>query len=205
MIFLGILAADAIMESDFDTTKMGKIYEDTLRKSWLWKELHAVRNVRPSFKYGLGAGLIYSGIETILLRGKSPWTLRHHSPDHLSLKPAEKSTEIIYPKPDNKISFPLLDNLARSGTNHDEDQPCHLVLSDQTIPVDINLKRFAGPEGRYCPAGVYEFVGDDPSSKRLQINAPNCLHCKTCDIKDPLQNITWTTPMGGDGPSYAGT
>lgn len=178
-------------------------YEKSIRNSRILSELYEVRNVRPSFKYGLIPGLIYSGLETLIFRGKSPWTIGHHLPDHLCLKEAKYSKQIIYPKPDNKISFPLLDNLARSGTNHDEDQPIHLILSDDSIPIKTNLEKYAGPESRYCPAGVYEFVG--LSSKKLQINAPNCLHCKTCDIKDPLQNITWKTPMGGEGPNYSGT
>lgn len=194
------------MEASLNSAKMGALYEQNIKESWLWKELYAVRNVRPSFKYGLVAGLLYSGIETIIFRGKSPWTLKHHSPDHLTLKEAKDSVQITYPKPDGKISFPLLDNLARSGTNHDENQPCHLILSDPKIPVHVNLEKYAGPESRYCPAGVYEFVDSaGASSKRLQINAPNCLHCKTCDIKDPLQNITWDAPMGGGGPNYSGT
>ncbi|KAM0683160.1 hypothetical protein MDAP_001574 [Mitosporidium daphniae] len=148
----GILAAEAIMEASLNSAKMGALYEQNIKESWLWKELYAVRNVRPSFKYGLVAGLLYSGIETIIFRGKSPWTLKHHSPDHLTLKEAKDSVQITYPKPDGKISFPLLDNLARSGTNHDENQPCHLILSDPKIPVHVNLEKYAGPESRYCPA-----------------------------------------------------
>ncbi|KAG9295364.1 hypothetical protein G9A89_013393 [Geosiphon pyriformis] len=180
-------------------------YEESLQNSWIWKELYSVRNLRPSFNspLGLWGGIAYSGLELLFLKGRVPLTFKHH-PDHATLKYASECKPIEYPKPDGKISFDLLENLFRSGTNHTENQPVHLRIRDPKIPVARNLKMFDGPEARYCPAGVYEFVDDEvnPGQKRLQINSQNCVHCKTCDIKDVSQNIDWVTPEGGNGPRY---
>jgi electron-transferring-flavoprotein dehydrogenase len=173
-----------------------------LEKSWIWDELYRVRNVRPSFRFGLWAGLAYSALDTYLLRGRAPWTLHHH-PDHTQLIPASSAPRIEYPKPDGKISFDRLSSVFVSNTNHEEDQPSHLRLRDPDKAIAINYRLYDSPEQRYCPAGVYEIVleggGGEP---RLQINAQNCVHCKTCDIKDPTQNIDWVVPEGGGGPNY---
>jgi Dehydrogenases (flavoproteins) len=175
-------------------------YPEHLKASWVWEELRQVRNVRPSFHWGMWAGLVYSAIDTYVLRGKAPWTFKHHA-DHTQLKPAEQCTRIDYPKPDGVISFDRLSSVFISNTNHEEDQPIHLTLKEASTPVNINLALYDGPEQRYCPAGVYEFVEED-GTRRLQINAQNCVHCKTCDIKDPTQNINWVVPEGGGGPNY---
>ncbi|MCB1889416.1 MAG: electron transfer flavoprotein-ubiquinone oxidoreductase [Rhodocyclaceae bacterium] len=175
-------------------------YPERLRQSWLWDELRGVRNIRPSFRWGLWGGLAYSALDTYVLRGRAPWTLRNHA-DHTALKPASACRPIDYPKPDGKISFDRLSSVFISATNHAEDQPCHLRLKDEALPMSVNRALFDAPEQRYCPAGVYEIV-EDAGAARLQINAQNCLHCKTCDIKDPRQNITWTPPEGGGGPNY---
>ncbi|KAI3638132.1 hypothetical protein MIR68_003743 [Amoeboaphelidium protococcarum] len=184
-------------------------YEKTLKESWVWEELWAIRNCRPAFHSfkGLYGGVLWSGLETILFRGKLPVTFKHGPPDYACLKPAAESKRIEYPKPDGVLSFDLLTNLTRSGTNHDHDQPVHLTLKDKDVPVNRNLAVFDGPENRFCPAGVYEYVEKEDGSggKRLQINAQNCVHCKTCDIKDPSQNINWVVPQGGGGPQYVGT
>ena len=183
-------------------------YPILLKQSWVWDELKAVRNIRPAFKWGLWLGLIYSAIDTLLLRGKAPWTLKHgtlkhYKGDHDSLEHQSQHEKINYPKADGVISFDRLENLAYSGTNHEENQPCHLQLKETAIPIAYNLVKFDGPEQRYCPAGVYEYLEDVNGDMRLQINAQNCLHCKTCDIKDPTQNINWITPEGGGGPQYS--
>jgi electron-transferring-flavoprotein dehydrogenase len=175
-------------------------YPEALRKTWLWDELYRVRNVRPAFHWGMWAGLAYSALDTYVLRGKAPWTFKHHE-DHTRLKPADQCRKIDYPKPDGTITFDKLSSVFISNTNHEENQPIHLTLKDSSIPVNLNLARYDGPEARYCPAGVYEFVADN-GGKRLQINAQNCVHCKTCDIKDPSQNINWVVPEGGGGPRY---
>eukprot|EP01117_Protostelium_nocturnum_P001779 TRINITY_DN1221_c0_g1_i1.p1 TRINITY_DN1221_c0_g1~~TRINITY_DN1221_c0_g1_i1.p1 ORF type:complete len:610 (+),score=238.69 TRINITY_DN1221_c0_g1_i1:153-1982(+) len=177
-------------------------YPETLKKSWVWEDLHKVRNVQPAFQYGAYAGFAYGAIDTYLFRGNAPWTFHHSKPDNERLKLAKDSTKIEYPKPDGVISFDLLSNLSRSGTNHNEDQPAHLKLTDPSIAINHNLPKYDSPETRYCPAGVYEIVNADSGNPRLQINAQNCLHCKTCDIKDPLQNINYTVPEGGGGPAY---
>lgn len=178
-------------------------YPEQLKKTWLWDELYSVRNVRPSFKWGFWGGFIYSAIDTVLFRGKAPWTIKHHGPDHKSLKKKSECKPIDYPKPDGVISFDRLTNVSFSGTNHEEDQPCHLTLKDDSVPVNVNLAEYDGPEARFCPAGVYEFIDDEEGGgKKLQINAQNCVHCKTCDIKDPTQNINWVVPQGGEGPTY---
>ncbi len=178
-------------------------YEDAFRKSWVHDELHRARNVRPAFKWGLIGGTLYTGVDQTVLRGKAPWTLRHAHADHESLQTAASATPIEYPKADGVVSFDRLTNVAYSATNHEEDQPAHLTLKDDTVPITTNLAEYDAPEQRYCPAGVYEIVTDDAGgAPRLQINAQNCVHCKTCDIKDPTQNIVWVVPEGGGGPNY---
>jgi electron-transferring-flavoprotein dehydrogenase len=177
-------------------------YPEKLRQSWLWDELYQVRNIKPSFSWGLWAAIAYSALDTYVFRGRAPWTF-HHKPDHAKLKKASECPRIEYPKPDGVVSFDKLSSVFISNTNHEEDQPCHLTLKDPTVPIQINLALYDAPEQRYCPAGVYEIVRDsDGSNPRLQINAQNCVHCKTCDIKDPTQNINWVTPQGGGGPNY---
>ena len=176
-------------------------YPEALKKSWLWDELRLVRNIRPSFRWGLWGGLAYSALDTYLFFGRAPWTLSHRRGDHESLKLSAACARIEYPKADGEITFDKLSSVYLSATNHREDQPCHLTLKDRGVPVSVNLALYAGPEERFCPAGVYEFVGEG-EARRLQINAANCVHCKTCDIKDPTQNIDWVTPEGGGGPNY---
>jgi electron-transferring-flavoprotein dehydrogenase len=177
-------------------------YPERLRQSWLWEELYRVRNIKPSFSWGLWAAIAYSALDTYVLRGKAPWTF-HHKPDHAKLKKASECPRIEYPKPDGVITFDKLSSVFISNTNHEEDQPCHLTLKDASVPIRVNLALYDAPEQRYCPAGVYEIVrNNDGSNPRLQINAQNCVHCKTCDIKDPTQNIHWITPQGGGGPNY---
>jgi electron-transferring-flavoprotein dehydrogenase len=179
-------------------------YPEALAASWVHEELHGARNIRPSFRYGLWAGLAYSAVDNVLLRGKAPWTLHHHA-DHDQLKPARACRPIDYPKPDGKLTFDRLSSVYISNTNHDDNQPCHLTLKDASVPISLNLAEYDAPEQRYCPAAVYEIVRDDAGENpRLQINFQNCVHCKTCDIKDPSQNINWVVPQGGDGPNYMG-
>ena len=173
-------------------------YPEAFRSSWLYDELHRARNFKPWMSKGLYVGSLMFGIDQVVLRGKAPWTLRHKGPDHAQIRPAAEFSKIDYPKADGKLTFDRLSSVFVSNTNHNEDQPAHLTLKDQSIPVKVNLAQYAGPEARYCPAAVYEFV-DGP---RLQINAQNCVHCKTCDIKDPTQNIVWIAPEGGGGPNY---
>jgi len=175
-------------------------YPEALKASWVWDELYRVRNVRPSFHRGLWLGIAYSALDTYLFRGRAPWTFHNHT-DHDQLKPADACPKIDYPKPDGVLTFDKLSSVFISSTNHAEDQPVHLTLKDASVPVALNLARYDGPEARYCPAGVYEFV-EENGGKRLQINAQNCVHCKTCDIKDPTQNINWVVPEGGGGPNY---
>jgi electron-transferring-flavoprotein dehydrogenase len=176
---------------------------EAVRRSWLWDELYRVRNVRPSFRGGLLGGLAYSAVDTYLLRGRAPWTLRHRRPDHAQLLPASEARRIEYPRADGVVSFDRLSSVFLSNTNHEEDQPSHLRLKDPAKAIAINYRLYDSPEQRYCPAGVYEIVDDAASGgKRLQINAQNCVHCKTCDIKDPEQNIEWVVPEGGGGPNY---
>jgi len=199
----GMIAAEAVFSAL--ATGGGPVletYPEEFQKSWVWDELRGVRNIRPSFRWGLWGGLVYSAIDTYLLRGRAPWTLRHH-PDHTQLMRADQARRIDYPKPDGVVSFDRLSSVFISNTNHEEDQPCHLRLKDPTVPIEVNLARYDAPEQRYCPAGVYEIVRDGEGGQpRLQINAQNCVHCKTCDIKDPTQNIVWVTPEGGGGPNY---
>jgi electron-transferring-flavoprotein dehydrogenase len=200
----GMLAAEAVFsalsEDCEDSSKMLFSYPDKLKKSWVWGELYRVRNIRPAFKWGLWFGLIYSAIDTYIFRGFAPWTFKHHA-DHTSLRLARQSKKIQYPKPDGKISFDKLSSVFISNTNHEEDQPCHLRLEDPSVAIKVNFALYDSPEQRFCPAGVYEIVGQGNDTS-LQINAQNCVHCKTCDIKDPRQNIRWVTPEGGGGPNY---
>ena len=199
----GKMAAEAAVEA----LKAGRArdelsaYPEAFRSSWLYDELHKARNFKPWMSKGLYLGTAMVGIDQVLFRGKAPWTLQHDHADHETLVEKSKATPIQYPKPDGVLTFDRLTDLSFSNTNHNEDQPAHLTLKDPSVPVKINLEKYAGPEQRYCPAGVYEFVGDE-GSKRLQINAQNCVHCKTCDIKDPTQNIVWVAPEGGGGPNY---
>ena len=179
-------------------------YPEAFNASWLHTELNKDRNFKNWFKYGLTVATLMNGFEQFVLRGHIPWTLRRDKPDHLYLKPAAECEPIVYPKPDGKLTFDRLSSVFISNTNHEEQQPSHLTLKDASIPVSINLAKYAGPEARYCPAGVYEFVKNADNTDRLQINAQNCVHCKTCDIKDPTKNIVWVTPEGGGGPNYAG-
>ena len=198
----GMIAAEEIFKNIFDSKSIEIIsYEEEIKKSWVWDELYRVRNIRPAFQWGFWPGLIYSAIDTFVFRGKAPWTLKHHD-DHKSLKEAKKSKKIDYPKPDGIITFDILSSVFISNTNHVENQPCHLQLKDKNIPIKYNLENYDAPEQRYCPAGVYEIVGLEKNSPKLQINAQNCVHCKVCDIKDPNQNINWVTPEGGGGPRY---
>ena len=179
-------------------------YPEAFEKSWLHTELNKDRNFKNWFKYGLTVATIMNGFEQLILRGNIPWTLRRTKPDYAYLKPAAECKPIVYPKPDGKLTFDRLSSVFISNTNHEEQQPAHLTLRDASVPVNINLAQYAGPEARYCPAGVYEYVKNADNTDRLQINAQNCVHCKTCDIKDPTQNIVWVTPEGGGGPNYAG-
>jgi electron-transferring-flavoprotein dehydrogenase len=177
-------------------------YRAALEASWVWPELRAVRNIRPGFRWGLWAGLALAALDTYVFRGRAPWTLRHHA-DHTQLKPAAAVAPIVYPKPDGVVSFDRLSSVFISNTNHAENQPAHLRLRDPAKAIAVNLAVYDSPEQRYCPAGVYEIVSDGAAGgKRLQINAQNCVHCKTCDIKDPTQNIDWVVPEGGGGPNY---
>lgn len=198
----GMVAAESVFDAlgAAEPALEVNAYPDRLKQSWLWDELSQVRNIRPSFRWGLFGGVLYSALDTYILRGRAPWTLHHHE-DHKALKPARAYTPIAYPKPDGKVSFDKLSSVFISNTNHEEDQPCHLTLRDPGVPITVNLAEYAGPEQRYCPAGVYEFV-EEGARPRLQINAQNCVHCKTCDIKDPTQNIHWVVPEGGGGPNY---
>uniref|UniRef100_A0AAY5JWP1 Electron transfer flavoprotein-ubiquinone oxidoreductase n=1 Tax=Esox lucius TaxID=8010 RepID=A0AAY5JWP1_ESOLU len=210
----GMLAAEAIFpkvtaEDPASETTGFHIpeYEENLKKSWIWKELYSVRNIRPSFHnyFGLYGGMLYTGVFYWIFRGKEPWTLKHAGLDSAQLKPAKECLPIEYPKPDGKLSFDLLSSVALSGTNHEGDQPPHLTLKDDSVPVARNLAIYDGPEQRFCPAGVYEYVPlETGEGMRLQINAQNCVHCKTCDIKDPSQNINWVVPEGSGGPAYNG-
>jgi electron-transferring-flavoprotein dehydrogenase len=179
-------------------------YTDMLKASWLWPELHAVRNIRPGFaKFGLYGGIINAGLEAYITKGKSPWTLKNHN-DYDQLSPAAQSKRIDYPKPDGKLTFDRLSSVFLSNTNHEENQPAHLTLLDPAKAISVNWDKYRSPETRYCPAGVYEIVGEEAGAPRLQINAQNCVHCKTCDIKDPTQNINWVVPEGAGGPNYPG-
>ena len=206
----GMLAANAA----FDALQAGRAhdklsaYPQAFEKSWLYTELHQTRNFKNWFKKGKLIGTLMTGIEQWFLPkigiSTPPWTVHNHKADHQSLAQTSQSERIAYPKPDGVLSFDKLSSVFISNTNHEENQPAHLTLKDDSVPVAINLSLYDGPEGRYCPAGVYEYVKTDAGADRLQINAQNCVHCKTCDIKDPTQNIVWVTPEGGGGPNYAG-
>jgi electron-transferring-flavoprotein dehydrogenase len=200
----GMLAADAAFAALGENRQGDELasYPAAFEQSWLHEELHVARNFKPWMSKGLVVGSLMTGIDQIVFRGKAPWTLHHQHADHECLKPAAQCQPIAYPKPDGKLTFDRLSSVFISNTNHGEDQPVHLTLKNKDVPVEVNLARFAGPEQRYCPAGVYEFVKTDEGKDRLQINAQNCVHCKTCDIKDPTQNIVWVTPEGGGGPNY---
>jgi electron-transferring-flavoprotein dehydrogenase len=203
----GMLAADAVFEA-LSTGDAGygvlESYPEKVRGSWIHDELHKARNFRPAFsRWGLYGSMLYAGLDLKLLGGRAPWTLRHRHADHRSLRPAAEAPKIAYPKPDGVVSFDKPSSVYLSGTNHEENQPVHLRLADPAIPVAHNLALYDAPEQRYCPAGVYEIVRDgEGGAPRLQINAQNCVHCKTCDIKDSEQNITWVPPEGGGGPNY---
>ena len=201
----GMLAAEAAFEAlGGEAGAVLDAYPAALSGSWVEEELRAVRNIRPSFRWGLFGGVLYSALDTYILRGRAPWTLRHHA-DHEALKPKQGFAPIAYPKPDGRLTFDRLSSVYLSNTNHDDDQPCHLTLKDASVPVRVNLSEYDAPEQRYCPAAVYEIVREgDGGEARLQINFQNCVHCKTCDIKDPTQNIVWVVPQGGDGPNYVG-
>ncbi|MEI8393742.1 MAG: electron transfer flavoprotein-ubiquinone oxidoreductase [Rhodospirillaceae bacterium] len=202
----GMTAAEAIFDYLGADAAGNEVtaYPTRLKTTWLWEELHRARNIRPIFQCGLLPGVVYSALDAFIFRGKAPWTLHLHHQDHQTLRKANEAPRINYPKPDGVITFDRLSNLAFANVNHEENQPAHLQLRDHTIPVKVNLAQYDAPEQRYCPAGVYEIVREaDGSNPHLQINAANCVHCKTCDIKDPTQNITWVVPEGGGGPNYS--
>ena len=206
----GALAAEAIAAA-LQAGRAGDevtAYPEAFAKSWLHDELKAARNFKAWFKKGNTIGTVMTGVEQWLLPKlgikSPPWTLRNRTPDHARLHAASQVEPIRYPKPDGVLTFDRLSSVFMSNTNHEENQPAHLTLKDASVPVAVNLDRFGGPESRYCPAGVYEFVPAEGGGEKLQINAQNCVHCKTCDIKDPTQNIVWVTPEGGGGPNYAG-
>ncbi len=202
----GMLAAEAA----YDALVAGRsgdelsAYPEAFEASWLHTELNKARNFKQWFKKGRTVGTLMTGIEQFVLRGHIPWTIHRDQPDHVRLRPAVECAPIDYPKPDGRLTFDRLSSVFISNTNHEENQPAHLTLKDASVPVSLNLSKYAGPESRYCPAGVYEYVKQENGADRLQINAQNCVHCKTCDIKDPSQNIVWVTPEGGGGPNYAG-
>ncbi|WP_090536547.1 electron transfer flavoprotein-ubiquinone oxidoreductase [Paraburkholderia sartisoli] len=203
-ISTGMMAAEAA----FSALQSGRqrdvltAYPDAFEKSWLKQELHRARNFKQWMGKGLLAGTVMVGLEQKLLGGRVPWTLHHRHPDNETLKPAAACKPIVYPKPDGKLTFDRLSSVFLSNTHHEENQPAHLTLKDASVPVNVNLARYAGPEARFCPAGVYEFVTKNDGVESLVINAQNCVHCKTCDIKDPVQNIVWVAPEGGGGPNY---
>jgi electron-transferring-flavoprotein dehydrogenase len=206
----GMLAAEAAFVAIAEGRAHDELtaYPTQFENSWLYKELHQTRNFKNWFKKGKWVGQLMTGIEQFALPkigiSTPPWTLHNHKADHSSLKPAKQCAHIHYPKPDGVLSFDKLSSVFISNTNHEENQPAHLTLKDSHVPVNINLSNYDGPEGRYCPAGVYEYIKTAEGKDQLQINAQNCVHCKTCDIKDPTQNIVWVTPEGGGGPNYAG-
>ncbi|CAI0541113.1 unnamed protein product [Linum tenue] len=198
----GMLAAEAAFGTLLEGSNLDS-YWTTLQNSWVWEELHKARNYRPAFDHGFIPGMAISAVEHYLFRGKSPFTLKHGKPDHEATNVARSHSPIEYPKPDGVLSFDVPTSLHRSNTNHDHDQPAHLKLRDPEMPTQVNLPEYDGPESRYCPARVYEYVPEESGQLKLQINAQNCLHCKACDIKDPKQNIEWTVPEGGGGPGYS--
>ena len=209
----GMLAAEACVQAlqQPESPALLTDYPKTFRASWLYDELYRARNFKPAMSKGLWLGTLLVGIDQTLFGGRAPWTLHNRKPDHAYHEPADQHSPIQYPKPDGLMRFDRLSSVFLSNTNHEENQPAHLTLKDNTVPVALNLTRYAGPEARYCPAGVYEYLNDQGQpvvtpgdGAQLRINAQNCVHCKTCDIKDPSQNIVWVSPEGGGGPNYAG-
>jgi electron-transferring-flavoprotein dehydrogenase len=200
----GMLAADAVFAAVVAGRSGDELaaYPAAFESSWLHDELHRARNFKPYLDKGLVAGSLLFGIDQVVFRGKAPWTLHRRQADFEKLRPAAECAPIAYPKPDGRLTFDKLSSVYLSSTNHEENQPAHLTLKDPTVPTAVNLPKYAGPEARYCPAGVYEYVKTDAGQDRLQINFQNCVHCKTCDIKDPMQNIVWVVPEGGGGPNY---
>ncbi|MAY66438.1 MAG: electron transfer flavoprotein-ubiquinone oxidoreductase [Rhodospirillaceae bacterium] len=199
----GMLAAEAVvaaLKAGANPADGLPAYTQAVKDSWVWKELYKARNMRPNFHWGMWAGLILGAIDTYLFFGHAPWTLKNRA-DHSALKKAKDCKPIDYPKPDGKLTFDKLSSVQLAGTFHEEEQPCHLTLKDASVPMAVNWAEYAGPEARFCPAGVYEYVEVEGETK-FQINGQNCIHCKTCDIKDPTQNINWVTPQGGEGPNY---
>ena len=198
----GIIAAETIVDYIKNNSDLS-IFETKFKKSWAFKELHAARNVKPSFGWGLFLAILFTGLDQILFRGKLPFTLKHKHADHETLKPASQMPKINYPNPDGKITFDKTSSVYLTGTNHTENQPVHLKLKDQELPIKYTLDKFDEPAQRYCPVGVYEVQRDQQNSNpKFVINSQNCIHCKTCDIKEPSQNITWVTPEGSGGPRY---
>ncbi|WP_300647544.1 electron transfer flavoprotein-ubiquinone oxidoreductase [Paenalcaligenes sp.] len=202
----GMLAAEAAFEAIRSGRQQDELnaYPHAFERSWLYDELNKARNFKQWFKKGRTVGTLMTGIEQLIFKGKMPWSLKNTKPDYAYLQPAAMCAPIDYPKPDGVLTFDRLSSVYLSNTNHEEDEPIHLTLKDSSVPVRVNLAEYAGPESRYCPAGVYEFIKDDTGADQLQINAQNCVHCKTCDIKDPTQNIVWVPPQGGEGPVYSG-
>lgn len=203
----GMLAAEAVAdvlseEASESSNAEAVNYTSLFKKSWLFNELNKVRNVRPAFKWGLLGGLVYGALEEYVFKGKAPWTLRHQQADYASLRPAQDCQKFDYPKPDGKLTFDRMSSVFLAGISHAENQPVHLRLHNPELAISVNYQKFASPETRYCPAGVYEII-EEAGEPQLQINAQNCVHCKTCDIKDPEQNIDWVCPEGGSGPNYA--
>ncbi|KES10612.1 Dehydrogenase (flavoprotein) [Snodgrassella alvi SCGC AB-598-O02] len=204
----GMLAAQAVIEAlklseqTLESNCEAHQYTELFKQSWLYAELHKVRNLRPAFKWGLLGGLAYGAMEEFIFRGKAPWTLSHFGTDHGSLRKAKDCRPIIYPKPDGQLTFDRTTAVYLAGISYDENQPVHLKLNNPDVAIDVNYREYASPETRYCPAGVYEII-EENNSPRLQINAQNCVQCKSCDIKDPTQNINWTCSEGGSGPNYA--
>ena len=198
----GIIAAETILENIKNKTDLS-VYDKKFKNSWVYKELYEARNVKPSFSWGKILGILFTGLDQIIFRGKLPFTLKHKHSDHETLKSLDKIKKIDYPKPDGKISFDKTSSVYLTGTNHRENQPVHLQLKDSNLPISYTLKKYDEPAQRYCPVGVYEIQKDkDNLNPKFVINSQNCIHCKTCDIKEPSQNITWVTPEGGGGPKY---
>ena len=200
----GMIAAEVISKAIKDGRGSDELteYKSQFESSWVFEELHTQRNFGPAqHKFGNLLGSAFAFVDLNILNGKMPFTMRDTTPDHDTLKPADQCKKISYPKPDGKLTFNKLDSVFLSNTNHEEDQPCHLTLKDPSVPIEYNLPKYDEPAQRYCPAGVYEVI-EEGGKPRFQINFQNCVHCKTCDIKDPSQNIVWTTPQGGDGPNY---
>ena len=201
----GMLAAEAVAEMLANGQDQPASYPERLKASWVWDELYRVRNVRPAFsKWGFWGGLANAALDTYLFRGRAPWTLHHGEPDYATLRPARFAPKIDYPRADGVLTFDRLSSVFISNATHEENQPAHLYLRDPSRAIAVNWEKYRSPETRYCPAGVYEIVGADEGTPRLQINFTNCVHCKTCDIKDPTQNIDWVAPEGGGGPNYPG-